>query len=365
MQILFFDYKRQLKILQPEINGAIKRVLDSGRLILGQEVKNFENDFSKFIGTKYGIGVNSGTDALKIAIRALGIGSGDEIITVANTAVPTISAIRETGAIPKFVDIKEDFTIDETKIGSLINKKTKAILPVHLYGQPCNMNAISKIAKAHNLRIIEDCAQAAGASIKNKRVGTFGDISCFSFYPTKNLGAYGDAGMILTSNKNLADKCRMFRIYGMKEKYYANFEGYNSRMDEVQAAILNVKSKYLNQWNKKRQRIARYYLNNIKNPKIVLPSVKEIDEHAFHLFVIKTNKRQGLIKYLTKLNIGYGIHYQYPIHLQKAYKFLGYSKKDLPITERFANEVLSLPIFPELTKQELKYIIEAINCFRS
>lgn len=363
MRIPFFDYQRQLKILQPEIDKAIKRILNSGQLILGGEVKKFENSFSKYIGSKYGIGVNSGTDAIKIALKALEIGRNDEIITVANTAIATVSAIREIGAIPKFVDIKEDFTMDESKIEKVITKRTKAILPVHLYGQPCNMRAILKIAKRHGLKVVEDCAQAHGAKIKNKKIGTFGDINCFSFYPTKNLGAFGDAGIILTSNKNLADKCRALRMYGIRGKYYANFEGYNSRLDEIQAAILNVKLKYLDKWNKKRREIAKCYLANITNPKIILPSIKNINECVFHLFVIRTKERKKLMKYLASNEIGWGIHYQYPIHLQEAYKFLHCKKGDLPTTEKFADQVLSLPIFPELTKQELKYIINKLNHF--
>ncbi len=243
MQIPFFDYQRQYKKINSEIDLAIKRVLNSGKLILGEEVKNFENNFSKYIGTKYGVGVNSGTDAIKIALRALGIKEGDEVITVSNTAVPTISAIREIGAIPKFADIKTDYTIDESEIEKKITKKTKVILAVHLYGQGCNMEAILKIAKKNKLKIIEDCAQAHGTIINDKKAGFLGDISCFSFYPTKNLGAYGDAGIILTSNKNLTEKCRALRMYGMKNDYHAHLEGYNSRLDEMQAAILNVKLK--------------------------------------------------------------------------------------------------------------------------
>jgi len=363
MQIPFFDYKRQLKILQPEINQAIKKVLNSGRLILGSEVKKFENNFSKFIGVKYGIGVNSGTDAIKIALKTLDIEINDHIITVANTAVPTINAIREIGAIPKFVDIKSDFTIDENKIEKAITKKTKVILPVHLYGQPCNMPAILKIANRYKLKIVEDCAQAHGARIKNKKVSSFGHINCFSFYPTKNLGAYGDAGMILTSNEKLAQKCQALRIYGMRKRYYSYFEGYNSRLDEIQAAFLNIKLKYLKQWVNKRQKIAEYYLRKIKNPKIILPVIKNLTNHAFHLFVIRTEQRKELIKYLIEKGIGYGIHYQYPIHLQKAYKFLQHKNGDLPITEQFSKKIISLPIFPELTKQEIKYIVDTINDF--
>lgn len=362
MRIPFFDYKRQLKIIHPQINQAIKKVLDSGCLILGNEVKKFENSFSKYIGVKYGIGVNSGTDAIKIALRALNIGKDDEVITVANTAVPTISAIREAGAMPKFVDIKNNFTINENKIEQAITKKTKVILAVHLYGQACNMPVILKIAKKHNLKIVEDCAQSHGTKINNKKAGAFGNISCFSFYPTKNLGAYGDAGIILTSNKKLAEKCRALRMYGMKQGHHSYFEGYNSRLDEMQAAILNVKLKYLDEWVARRRQIAKYYLNNIKNPKIILPKT-DTQNNSFHLFVIKTNQRKKLIKYLTDNNIGFGIHYETPVHLQKAYKFLGYKKGDLPITENFAKQIISLPIFPELTKAEIKHIVDIINKF--
>lgn len=363
MIIPFFDYQRQLKKINRQIDEAIKRVLNSGKLILGQEVKNFEDNFSKYIGAEYGIGVNSGTDALKIALRALSVKAGDEVITVSNTAVPTVSAIREVGAIPKFVDIKEDFLIDENQIQQALTKKTKAIIAVHLYGHPGNMPAILKIAKKYKLKIIEDCCQAHGAKIGGKNVGAFGDISCFSFYPTKNLGAYGDGGIILTSNKNLADTCRALRMYGMEHGYYSEIEGYNSRLDEIQAAILNVKLKYLDQWSKQRKKIAEFYLENIKNPKIILPKIDKNSASSFHLFVIRTEARNLLEEYLKANNIGHGIHYPYPIHLQKAYKFLGYKNGDLPRTEKFAEQILSLPIFPELTKEEIKYIVQKINKF--
>ena len=361
MHIPFFNYKRQLKLLRPKINKIINKTLDSGQLILGSEVKKFEHNFSRFIGVKYGIGVNSGTDAIKIALIALDIKKGDEVITVANTAIPTISAIREIGAIPKFVDIKDNFTIDENKIERIITKKTKVILPVHLYGQPCNMSTIIKIAKKYNLKIIEDCAQAHGAQLKNKKIGSFGVISCFSFYPTKNLGAYGDAGIILTPNKKLFDKCKMLRMYGMTNRYYANIEGYNSRMDEIQAGVLNVKLKYLNKWNNNRRQIAKHYFNNIKNSKIILPEIKNLNDHAFHLFVIRTNQRKKFTEYLTEHNIGHGIHYQFPIHLQTAYKFLNYKKGSFPTTEKFSKQIISLPTFPELTKKEIQYVVDIIN----
>ncbi|MEA2112495.1 MAG: DegT/DnrJ/EryC1/StrS family aminotransferase [Patescibacteria group bacterium] len=363
MKIPFFDYKRQLKILRLEIDQCIKNVLNSGKLILGDEVSKFENNFANFIGTKYAIGVNSGTDAIKIALKALGVKKDDEIITVANTAIPTISAIREVGAIPKFIDIKDNFTMDENKIEEKITKKTKIILPVHLHGQPCNMKKIVEIAKKYKIKVIEDCAQSHGAILENKIVGSFGNISCFSFYPTKNLGAYGDAGIILTSDKKLFNRCKMLRTYGIRDKYYSYIEGYNSRLDEIQAGILNVKINYLNKWNNNRRQIAKYYLSNIKNNKIKLPKIKYLENHVFHLFVIRTSQRKKLTEYLLKHNIGYGIHYEFPIHLQTAYNFLNYKKGSLPITEKFSKQIISLPIFPELTKKEVEYVTNVINKF--
>ena len=361
MRVPFFDYRRQLKKIQPEIDQAIKRVLNSGRLILGPEVKNFENNFSRYVGVKYGVGVNSGTDALKISLCALNIKTGDQIITVSNTAVPTVSAIREIGAIPVFVDIKEDGTIDESKIIKVITLKTKVIIPVHLYGQPANMPAIMKIANRRNLKVVEDCCQAHGAKIGNRQVGTFGQAACFSFYPTKNLGAYGDGGMILTNDKNLAKTCRALRMYGMTYGYYSEIEGYNSRLDEMQAGILNVKLKYLGKWNNCRKKIVEYYLKNIKNKNIILPPVNKNSNCVFHLFVIRTKNRKNLEKYLKANNIGYGLHYPCPIHLQRAYKFFGYKRGSLPKTEKFAGQILSLPVFPELTSRELEYIVDKLN----
>ena len=361
MRIPFFNYQRQLKKISREVDQAVKRVLNSGQLILGREVKNFENNFSRYVGAKYGVGVNSGTDALKIALRALSVGQGDEVITVSNTAVQTVSAVREVSAMPKLVDIKDDYTMDETKIAAAITNKTKAIIVVHLYGQPANMPAIIKIARRHKLKVIEDCCQAHGAKIGRRQVGTFGNISCFSFYPTKNLGAYGDGGMILTNDKTLAQTCRALRMYGMTDGCYSKIEGYNSRLDEMQAAILNVKLKHLKQWNLRRKKIAEFYLKNIKNSKIILPKINKNTSHSFHLFVIRAKNRHLLEKYLKANAIGYGIHYPYPIHLQKAYKFLGYKKGDLPITEEFSKQIISLPIFPELTSKELKFITNKIN----
>jgi len=365
MKIDAFDYKRGLFEIRGEIDEAIGNVLNSGKLILGLQVEKFENDFAAFVGCKHGIGVNSGTDAIRIALRALNVGIGDEVITVPNTAVPTVSAIRELGAIPKFVDIDDDFNIDVNKIEKVISSKTKVIMPVHLYGKPCNMKEIIKIAKKYKLSVVEDCAQAHGAKIGSKMVGSFGVISCFSFYPTKNLGAYGDGGLIVTSNQKIAEKCRMLRAYGMKKTYYANIEGYNSRLDEMQAAILNVKFKYLNDYNNQRRNNADFYLKNILNNDITLPIIGKLSEHCFHQFVIRVKNRDKFMDYLKTKEIGFGIHYPFPVHIQKAYKFLEYKKFDFPKCMKFSKELVSLPIFPELRVDELEYIVNCLNEYKA
>lgn len=363
LTVPFFDYIRQYNLLKQPIHRGIDQVLNSGHLILDKEVKSLENNFSKYIGAAFGVSVNSGTDAIKIALRAIMVENGDEIITVANTAIPTVSAIRELGAIPSFIDIKDNFLMNEDLITKAITDRTKAILPVHLYGQACNMPAILAIAKQNKLKVIEDCAQAHGARINNKKVGTFGDMAIFSFYPTKNLGAYGDGGIIITSDKHMAERCRRLRVYGIKNNYRAEIEGYNSRLDELQAAILNVKLKYLDEWNSRRQQIAEYYSKNIINKKIALPEIDNLKNHVFHQFVIRVKTRSNFIKYLSENKIGHGIHYPHPIHLQPAYKFLKYKKGDLPNTETFANDIVSLPIFPELNNVEIEYIVSVINAY--
>lgn len=363
MIVPFFDATRQLKSIRKEVNLAIEKVLDSGKFILGDEVERFENLFSNYIGMKYGIGVNSGTDAIKIALRALGVKENDEIITVANTAVPTVSAIREAGGTAVFADIDECFNIDSKDFERKITPKTRAVIVVHLYGQPADIDSIIKIAKKHKIKVVEDCAQATGAEVKGKKVGSLSDISCFSFYPTKNLGACGDGGIILTNNEELYKRCRQLRMYGMEKTYYSNMEGYNSRLDEIQATILSTKLNYVESWNNKRINLASFYIKNIKNKNIILPKVRTGAKHVFHLFVIRTKKRELLKEYLKENNIGFGIHYEFPIHLQKGYEFLGYKKGDLKITEKISDEIVSLPIFPELTKQEINYIVEKINNF--
>jgi len=349
-----------------EIDDAIANVLTSGSYILGKGVNSFEKEFADYIGVKYAIGAGSGTEALHLALKACGIGHGDEVITVSHTAVATISAIILSGASPIFVDIELDyFTIDESKIESLISSKTKAFLPVHLYGQPANIDEIISIAKKHGLYVIEDCAQAHGAEINGKKVGSFGDISCFSFYPTKNLGALGDGGAVLTNNEQLASKTKLLREYGWAEKYISSVNGWNSRLDELQAAILGIKLKHLDKDNDLRIEIANRYLLEINNQIITNPLIRNGNKHVFHLFVIRTDKRDQLQKHLKENDINTAIHYPVPIHLQKAYlkKYKGCD--DLQITELIAGEILSLPISPELQKNEIDKIIATCNTFKA
>lgn len=363
MKIPFFDATRQYEFLKNDIRLSIDTILSSGRYVLGPQGAAFEEAFAKMVGVDHGIGVNSGTDAIKIALRACGVGEGDEVITVSLTAVPTVSAIRELGATPIFIDVDDFFTIDVNKIESCINKKTKAIVAVHLYGQPCDMPSIQKIAKRYHLKVIEDCAQAVGSCLDGKMLGSFGDISCFSFYPTKNLGAYGDGGMILTGSYSLAQAAKSLRFYGMEKQYYAEREGFNSRLDEIQAGILLVKMKHLDAWNVRRRAIASFYTRHIQSEQIKLPLVRETAIHTFHLYVVEIPERERFIEYLASHGIGTGIHYPTPVHLQRAYTFLDYKKGSLPRTEMAAKQVVSLPIFPELTAGEISYIIEKVNAF--
>ena len=355
--------KAQYQKYKKEINKSINRVLESGNYILGNEVKLFERDFSKYIGLKYSIAVNSGTDALHIALIACGIKHNDEVLTVSNTAVATASAIVLANAKPKFVDInKENYLIDYTKIEKSITKKTKAIIPVHLYGNTVDMDKILKIAKKYKLKIIEDCAQAHGAKFKNKKVGSFGDASCFSFYPTKNLGALGDGGMILTNNLKIYTSSKLMREYGWKDRYISSIKGWNSRLDEIQAAILRVKIKYLDKDNAKRIKIAKKYIKELANLPIVLPKIQKNSLHVFHVFVIRSKQRNKLRSYLSKKKIYTNIQYPLPIHKQIFYKKTNMNLK-LKNTEKISNEILSLPIYPELKIKQQNLLIHHIKKF--
>lgn len=345
-----------------EIDTAISRVLNSDRYILGREVEQLEVEFSEFIGVKYAIGVANGTDALQLALSALDIGVGDEVITVSHTAVATVAAIESTGAMPVLVDIDEDFyTIDPNKFEEVLTPKTKAIIAVHIYGQPFDVDLITDFCNKNNLYLIEDVSQAHGARWGAKRLGSFGDISCFSCYPTKNLGAIGDAGLVITNSTELNLKLRMLREYGWRERYVSDIPGRNSRLDEIQAAILRVKLRYLDIANQKRGELAAIYFENIKFEDIKPPKIRQNASHVFHLFVVRTQHRKCLQEYLAKQGILTGIHYPIPIHLQAAYKNRIKTSKDMGVTTQASDEVLSLPLYPELTTDEVKKVCATIN----
>ncbi|NJD98895.1 DegT/DnrJ/EryC1/StrS family aminotransferase [Thermococcus sp. LS1] len=364
--IPFVDLRREYQAIKDEIDQAIQRVLESGWFILGKELEAFEKEFAEYIGVKHVIGVNSGSDALYLAVKALGIGKGDEVITVSHTFISTVDAIARNGAKPVFVDIDpETYTMDVSQIEKAITERTKAIIPVHLYGHPADMDPIMEIAEKYELYVIEDASQAHGAEYKGRKVGSIGHIGCFSFYPTKNLGAYGDAGAVVTNDDELAEKLRMMRNYGSPKKYYHKFIGVNSRLDEIQAAVLRVKLRHLDEWNEKRRKIAKLYNELLEDSDVITPIEKEWAKHVYHLYVIRHRERDKLQKYLTEKGIKTQIHYPVPVHLQKAYLDLGIRVK-LPVTERISREILSLPIFPYLTDAEIEKIAmvvkNASNC---
>ncbi|GJQ59547.1 MAG: DegT/DnrJ/EryC1/StrS family aminotransferase [Candidatus Scalindua sp. AMX11] len=363
--IHFLNLRERYFLYQKEIDKAIGDVLKRGWFVLGQELEKFEKELAIHLGAKYSVGVNSGTDALFLALKALGVATGDEVITVANTATPTISAIRMTGAMAVFVDVEEQcLTMNPELIERRITEKTKVVLPVHLFGYPSQMDKIKKIAKKHSLKVVEDAAQAQGAMFKNKNVGTIGDIGCFSFYPTKNLGAFGDAGAVVTNNKRLAETVRQLRNYGEVSKYENSREGVNSRLDEIQAAILNWGLPKLPLWNKRRAALAKVYLEELQGLPIILPPVSGKDcIGVWHLFVIRCKARNRLKKYLNDKGIETAIHYPKPVFRQTAYKFLNYKGTDLPVTNRVMAEILSLPLYPELNKDQVLAVCRGIKSF--
>jgi len=351
------DFSFVTKRINKELKEATNRVIDSNWYILGKEVENLEREFANYLGVKYCIGVGNGLEALHIILRAYGIGKGDEVIIPSNTYIATALAVSYSGATPIFVEpVERTYNINPDLIEEKITKKTKAIIPVHLYGQACDMDLINKIAKKYNLKVIEDAAQAHGATYKGEKCGTLGDASGFSFYPTKNLGALGDAGAITTNDKDLAKKVKALRNYGSEKHYYNKYMGFNSRLDEMQAAILRVKLRHLEEFNEERKMIARLYLNNLQDTDLILPYVPEWAEPVWHQFVVRTKERDELQEYLKSKGIGTLIHYPLPIHLQEAYKYLGYKKGDFPIAEKMANEVLSLPMWVGLSYIDIKKI---------
>lgn len=362
--IPFVGLREQYNLLRDEIKEKIEEVMKRSIFILGEEGVSFEREFAGYCKARFGVGVGSGTEALHLALLAAGVKPGDEVITVANTATPTASAISFANAKPVFVEIdKESYTMDPDKLKSAITQKTKVILPVHLYGQACDMDPIIETAERHNLTVIEDCCQAHGAEYKHKKVPV-SEIGCFSFYPTKNLGAYGDAGMVITNNEEVEDKVMRLRNYGEVEKYKNKIKGFNSRLDELQAAVLMVKLKYLEKWNEARRKIAGRFSILIDNSEVITPVSKEYAKHVYHLYVIRSKNRDKLQSYLKERGIITAIHYPTPIHLQEAYHDLKVKKGLLPVTERYADEILSLPIYPELTEEQVNIISAAISEFR-
>lgn len=364
MKILPNNLKVQHDIHGEEYNQKAIEVLNSGWYILGKEVSSFEEEFAKYVGTKHCVGLASGLDALQIAFRLIGIKPGDEVLVSSNSYVACVMGITMNGGTPVFVEPDEYDNIDANKIEEKITPHTKAILAVHLYGQSCDMDKILEIAHKHNLKVIEDCAQSHGTKWNGKMTGSFGDIACWSFYPTKNLGAFGDGGAITTNNDQYAEDCKMIRNYGSKVHYQNDVVGMNSRLDELQAGLLRVKLKYLDELNNERIAIANRYLNEVKNPYIRSLATRPGSNNVYHQFVIHSEYRDELIKYLNDNEIGTIIHYPIPPHLSKAYEYLGLSKGSLPIAEKYASEVLSLPMYNGMDKETLDYIIEKLNQFK-
>ena len=368
----FLDLTRQYQKIRKEILSATQRVYERGRFILGEEVSFFEREFSNYCGVQYGVGVGSGTDALFLALKAAGIGEGDEVVTVANSFVSTALAISFTGAKPLFVDIDpRTYTMDPNHLELLLKRenvktggrKIKAVLPVHLYGHPAEMDSIMEIANRYDLIVIEDACQAHGAKYGGKKVGSFGPMGCFSFYPTKNLGGYGDGGMVVTDQKRYEEKLRLLRSYGERGKYQHILKGHNSRLDEIQAALLRVKLKYLDRWNEERRKKAKIYTEKLAPLGVICPSEKKGVRHVYHLYAVKARKRESLQAFLKKMGIETLIHYPIPIPLQKAYRELGYRRKDFPLTNLWSRKILSLPFFPEMKDYEMDKVVEGIRCF--
>lgn len=392
MNIKLMDLSRQYNPIKKQILNNVEKIIDSTNFIMGENVKEFEKEFSEYIGVKHSISVGNGTDALVIALKALQIKEGDEIITTPYSFFATSEAIVAVGAIPVFVDVDlKTFNIDTTKIEEKITKRTKAILPVHIFGNPCDMEAINKIAKKHKLFVIEDACQAIGSSIKDKKIGGLSDIACFSFFPTKNLGCAGDGGIITTNDDDLATLCKAYRAHGSGEvgnkayniinnideqveiannndntvynpmKYYNYLIGYNSRLDEIQAAILRIKLPLLEEYTKDRIEIANYYNKELENTSFVLPKYLKNSKHVYHLYILQSEKREELIKYLSEKGISTGVYYKIPLHLQKALERFGYKASDCPNAEYLSERTFAIPLYYGMTNQEKEYVVETLK----
>lgn len=359
--IHFVDLKAQYELLREQIDRAVMAAVRSTRFILGPEVEAFEREFAAFCETEFCIGVASGLDALKCALIAVGVGPGDEVILPANTFIATALAVSEVGATPRLVDCEDRwFNIDPEATRQAVNDKTKALLPVHLYGQPAQMDALQKIAEDHGLALVEDAAQAHGARYNGKQAGSMGNAGCFSFYPGKNLGAYGDGGAVVTNDSQIAKQIRSFRNYGEAQKYQHVRLGTNSRLDEIQAAVLRVKLNYLESWNERRRQIADLYRERLAETDLVLPETGPFAQHVYHLFVVRHPRRDDLLAAMSDQQIFGGLHYPVPIHLQKAYEHLGYKKGDFPVAEKQASEVLSLPMHPQLGDEDVVTVADCL-----
>jgi dTDP-4-amino-4,6-dideoxygalactose transaminase len=358
------DLKKQYESIRSELDDAISRVLTKGSFILGAEVAAFEREFAEYCEVPHAVGVASGTEALQLALLACGVGENDEVLTTAHTAVATVSAIEATGARPVLVDIDLNrYTLNPNLLAQSITPRTRAIIPVHLYGCPVDMDPVIQFAREKNLFVVEDCSQAHGALYEGRKVGSLGDIAAFSFYPTKNLGAFGDGGAVVTGNPELAERVRLLRQYGWKEHYISSVKGINSRLDELQAAILRVKLRRLDEWNERRRQLADLYFELLAGAEVTLPSLPENSSHIFHQFVIRHPQRDALKKYLKERGMHTLVHYPVPIHLQPAYKDLGYSLGRFPDAETTSREVLSLPLYPELAGENIQQICRNVIDF--
>ena len=392
MNIPLIDLKAQYESLADELNKATLDVLSSANYIMGKTVLDFEKEFADYIGVKHAISVGNGTDALVLALKAMGIGEGDEVITTPFTFFATAETISAVGATPVFVDVNKDtFNIDVTQIEEKITAKTKAIMPVHIFGQSADMDEINEIAKKHNLKVIEDACQAIGGKYKGRKIGTLGDVACFSFFPTKNLGCAGDGGMIVTNNDEIATIARALRTHGSGEngqkaynllnnieeevktvegandtvynplKYYNYLIGYNTRLDAMQAAILNVKIKEIDNWNAKRREVAKAYNEALQNNELVTPVSKDYNEHVYHMYILQSENREEVLAKLKEAGIATGVYYPVPLHLQKVYKNLGYKEGDMPVSEYLSHRTFAIPVYPELTKEQVDYIISKVK----
>lgn len=359
------DFKKEYREIAAEVNSGIKRVLESGWFILGSEVESFEKEFAGFVGVEYAVGVGTGTDAITLSLKALGIKEGDGVVVPANV-YPSAFGVALSGAILQLADVDpKTLNLSLETLKRAVKQNTRAVLAVHLYGNPVDLEGIVNFCKDKHLALVEDCAQATGAFYQGRRVGSFGDIACFSFYPTKNLGAYGDGGMVATNNRDLAHKIKLWRMYGEEARYQSKLVGHNSRLDEIQAAILRAKLKYVDRWNQRRREIAERYEQGFSGLPLEIISSSEASQPVYHLFVVKTDDRDMLSDYLKKRGVVTGVHYPVPIHLTPSFSSLGYKEGDFPVSEEASATVLSLPLYPQMSEADLEYVIKTVKSYFS